>query len=184
MKNNKQDLALFSKVMWGVASNFGGKISDDDLALRFEALQEFSIDQITKAGAWLLRNREATFPAVPTTKEFIDAIRQAGKPTPRVKAEMEADKVLETLKEWGREAEALFYDEITTYLMTIRWTFRKLDIMAVDDPGLKWWRKEFVQAYQDIEHDKTMGRGLLEITGQPGQDIKKLADSVIKSLPA
>ena len=133
---------------------------------------------------WLLKNREQTFPAVPTTKEFIDAINQAVSPVPRVKAELEADKVIETLKEWGREAEALFYDEITMYLMTKRWTFRKLDIMAVDDPGMKWWRKEFVQAYQDIEHDKTMGRGLMEITWHDCQEIKKLADSAIKPLTA
>ena len=179
-----QDKKKFAEVMWGVSEDFGGKITQDSLKIRFNAMREFSIDQIVQAGVWLLKHRQEKFPAVPTTKEFIDAINLSTAPSPRVKAEVEADKVLDTLKEWGRDAEALFYDETTTFLMTKRWTFRKLDIMAVDDPGFKWWRKEFVQAYQDLEHDKTMGRGLLEITGQAEQDIKKLAESATKPLPA
>lgn len=181
MKNNQRDLALFSKVMYGVAGNFGGIISDDDLSLRFEVLQEFSIDQITKAGTWLLRNREQTFPAVPTTKEFIDAIKKADGPSIQLKADIEADKVLETLKEWGRDAEALFHDEITRYIMTKRWTFRKLDLMAVDDPGLKWWRKEFVQSYQDIEKDKAQGCNTLCI-GNGNEDLKSIAAVAVKRL--
>ena len=185
MKNNAQDLALFSKVMWGVAGNFGGSISDDDLTLRFEVLQEFSIDQITNAGTWMLRNREATFPAVPTTKEFIDAIRLSGKPPAKTMANIECDKVIETLKEWGRDAEPLFNDKITVYLMTKRWNFQKLDLMAIDDPGFVWFRKEFVQAYQDIEKAKTQGRYVLPETSMSEKnEVNEIINSAVKRLPA
>ena len=183
MQDNQEERAIFATTMYGIAEDFGGTLSNDNLRVRFMALQEFSINQITKAGTWLLRNREATFPAVPTTKEFIDAINISESISPKLKAEIEADKVIGTLKEWGRDAEALFYDEITKYLMTKRWTFRQLDTMHVDDPGLKWWRKDFVQAYHDIEHDKKNGHCMPEITGKPCIDIQKLADSVIRKLP-
>lgn len=182
MKNNKQDLDLFSTVMWGLAEDFGGKVSDDSLSLRFSALQEYSIEDIAKAGTWLLKHRESTFPAVPTTKEIIDAIRSVSQANPRLKAEIEADKVLSTLKEWGRDADALFYDKITMYLMTKRWTFRQLDLMAVDDKGLKWWRKDFVQAYQDIEKNRSSGCDVLPLDQGDNGSLQEIANAAVKRI--
>ena len=68
MQDNQEERAIFATTMYGIAEDFGGTLSNDNLSVRFMALQEFSINQITQAGTWLLRNREATFPAVPTTK--------------------------------------------------------------------------------------------------------------------
>jgi len=185
MNKSPEDLKKFSIVMWGVAEDFGGQLSKEGLKMRFAALQEYSIEQITSAGAWLLRHRDKTFPAVPTTKEFIDAIQNAGLTRSKTKAGIEADKVLETLKEWGRDAEPLFYDQITTYLMTHRWTFRKLNIMAIKDPGLVWWRKEFIESYLELEKDKTAGGNILaETAGKENKRLKALAAKASKRLPA
>ncbi len=172
--------------MWGVSEDFGGKISKEGLKIRFRALQEFSVEQIVMAGTWLLKHREKDFPAVPTTKEFIDAIQNAGETKPKTKAGIEADKVLETLKEWGRDAEPLFVDEITRYLLTHRWTFRKLDTMIIKDPGLVWWRKEFIESYLELEKDKSAGGNLLAVLpgGLDGEKIKALAMGTVKKLPA
>lgn len=164
MQDNQEERAIFATTMYGIAEDFGGTLSNDNLHVRFAALQDYSIDQITKAGTWLIRHREKTFPAMPTTKEFIDAINahQNGLISPKTKAGIEADKVLETLKEWGRDAEPLFIDEITKYLMTRRWTFRQLDTMAVKDPGLIWWRKEFVESYLELAKDQSTCWNMLE----------------------
>lgn len=188
MQDNQEERAIFATTMYGIAEDFGGTLSNDNLRVRFMALQEFSIDQITKAGTWLLLNRDQTFPAVPTTKEFIDAIRSAGSISPRTKAGVEADKVLETLKEWGRDAEPLFYDEITKYLMTHRWTFRQLDTMAVKDPGLVWWRKEFVESYLELAKDRSAGGNLLE-DKEPAKVVRmdklqNLAIETVRRLPS
>ncbi len=171
--------------MVGVSENFGGDISKEQLKTRFNLLKEFSIEQISRGAIHLLKNRRETFPAVPTIKEFIDAIRLIESPTVSIKAEIEADKVIETLKEWGRDAEALFYDEITTYLMTHRWTFRQLDMMAVRDPGFVFFRKEFVKAYQEFENDKVAGRNILpELSGPESGEIKKIINDAVKRLPS
>ncbi|WP_321493946.1 hypothetical protein [uncultured Desulfobacter sp.] len=186
MKNDKQDLAMFSKVMWGLAEDFGGKISEDNLKMRFKALQEFSIEQITAAGTWLLKHREKDFPAVPTTKEIIDAVntQNNGSVSVKTKAGLEADKVLETLKEWGRDAEPLFYDKTTTYLMTHRWTFQKLDTMAVKDPGLVWWRKEFIESYLELAKDQAAGGNLLPALYKiSSKKLNELAQKSVKRLP-
>lgn len=184
MQDNQKERTIFATTMYGIAEDFGGTLSNDNLHVRFAALQEYSIDQITKAGTWLLRNREKAFPAVPTTKEFIDAIKNAGLVQHKTKAGIEADKVLETMKEWGRDAEPLFYDQITKYLMTHRWTFRKLDSMAVGDPGLVWWRKEFIESYLELAKDRAeCGKLLPELCEQP-KELKIIAMNAVKGIPA
>ena len=49
MKNTREEKTQFSKIMYGLAGNFGGEMSKHDLALRFEVLKEYSIDQIKQA---------------------------------------------------------------------------------------------------------------------------------------
>ena len=104
MKNNKEEKHKFAEIMWALAEDFGGKISNESLELRFTALKQFSIDEISKAGTWLLMNRKKDFPPVPTTKEITDAVgRQSGCLNGKIMAEFEADKVLKNLNFFGRE---------------------------------------------------------------------------------
>lgn len=149
MNNTKEEFALFSTVMWGVAEDFGGKLSKEGLKMRFRALQEYSIDQITAAGTWLLKHREKAFPAVPTTKEFIDAIEgQAGpKVSAKSLAEIQAGQVLAKLRYHGRAGVADFEDPITQRLMTTRWPYKQWASFVKEDE-LVWWKKDFIQAYE------------------------------------
>lgn len=138
----------FAAVMWGVAEDFGGRLSNEGLKMRFQALQEYSIDEISRAGTWLLKNREKTFPAVPTTKEFIDAIETKGVPqiSAKSRAEIQADEVITMLKMRGRSASGSFDDSITQHLMSRRWPYHKWAATVIEDE-IKWWKKEFVEAY-------------------------------------
>lgn len=151
MQEDANTKKLFASVMWGLAEDFGGKLSKHGLKLRFTALRDYDIAQIQKAGTWLLKHREATFPAVPTTKEIIEAIEKVeGVLSPTVQAGIEFDKVVKKFREWGRDAKPLFYDKLTVYLMTKRWTFNDLDQRSIKDPAFEWFRKEFVTAYVDL----------------------------------
>ena len=180
MQDDKRTRAVFAGTMYGVAEDFGGTLSDNNLAVRFKALQDYSIDQITQAGTWLLKNRTEKFPAVPTTKEFIDVIENlAGRLNSKTAAQIECDKVLKKLKTYGREAMPLFHDEKTKYLMTHRWTFEKLGMMKDED--LKWFRKDFVEAYQD------MGATIPVMIEGPKSnmvDFKKMAEKSVRRIEA
>ena len=170
MKDNKVDKGMFAQVMYGLAEDFGGTVSDNGLLLRFDALKEYSIKQIRIAGTWLLKNRKVTFPAVPTTKEIIDVIEAtAGKLDPKAAANLECDKVFKKLKEFGRAALPKFLDKNTAYLMTYRWTFEKLGMMDAEE--LKWFRKDFMEAYQDMEQSPVSLIGVAEKAGMlPAHD--------------
>ncbi len=149
MNDTEKERDQFSRVIWAVAEEFGGQVSDKGLEVKFATLKEYSINQIRQAGSWLLKNRKEKFPAIPTTKEFIDAIEQVDNGMDiSTRAGFEADKVFKKLKEWGGEALPLFHDKTSVYLMTYRWTFQELGRMNPED--LKWFRKRFVQAYNEM----------------------------------
>jgi len=167
MEKTKKDAADFAKVMYGLSSNFGGKITDDDIKLRFTALIEYSILDINKAATWLLKNRVATFPPVPTTKEIIDAIAKIqGQLENKEIAAIEADKILRLLKDWGRKCGTRFKNPVTEYLMQYRWNFQYLGGLSEND--LKWWRKDFIEAYKDTELNKNQ---FLDVADKAGLTI-------------
>ncbi len=174
MENSIDDKKKFATVIKGLAGNFGGKVSKDDLRLRFTALIDYSIADIGKAGTWLLKHREKEFPPVPTTKEIIDAIdKVSGKLETKTKAGLECDKVIKALNYFVREFTILFKDKTTQYLMTNRWTFYQLGMMKEED--LKWWRKDFVQAYEEIDKQEVTFLDVAEKCGMiPASDLKKL----------
>jgi hypothetical protein len=154
MEITKQNKIEFAKVMYGLAGNFGGEVSRDDLALRFEVLKEYSLDEIKQAGIWLLKKRDRTFPAVPTTKEIIDVIEYANNPqlTPKAKAHEQCDIVLKYFNHYGSACDHTFKDPSTKYLMENRWSLYQLGRMNESD--LRWWRKNFVESYLDISKPK------------------------------
>lgn len=148
MNNTKEEKQKFATVMWGLAEDFGGKITTEGLKIRFMALEEYTIEQITQAATWLLKHRENTFPAVPTTKEIIDVIENNGaKIDHKTAAEIQVDLVLKKLKFEGRSGENDFDDPITRQLMTVRWPYNSW-AGSVLEKDLVWFRKEFVAAYQ------------------------------------
>jgi len=149
MENNIEDKKKFAEILKGLSYNFGGRIEKEDLALRFKILSEYSINEISKGAVLLIKTRTATFPAIPTTKEIIDAIEKtSGKLDMHAIAVLEADKVEKNLKYFGRECKTEFKNKTTQYLMTQRYNFFKLGMM--DAESLKWWRKEFIEAHQEI----------------------------------
>ena len=67
----------------------------------------------------------------------------------------------------------MFKDKTTQYLMTNRWTFYQLGMMKEED--LKWWRKDFVQAYEEIDKQEVTFLDVAEKCGMiPASDLKKL----------
>ena len=176
MKDNTQERHEFAKVMWGLAEEFGGKISDDSLDMRFTVLKDYPLDQISKAGSWLLRYRTEKFPAVPTTKEIIEAIEKLnGVLESKTVASIECDKVFKKLKEFGKQAEPLFYNKTSVYLMTHRWTFEQLGNM--DEKELGWFRKNFIESFLEIDKPEVV---LIESNGKlmiPASNLKGLIEN-------
>lgn len=146
--------------MWGVADDFGGKISEDGMKMRFRTMLEYSIEQITQAGTWILKNRKTTFPAVPTTKEFIDAINIGSKQIDtKALAGLQCDIVLKYLNAHGSQCDHIFKHPTTRYLMENRWSFEILGNM--DPKEFSWFPKNFIDAFIEL-NEVYENHGLLE----------------------
>lgn len=144
----EQDKVRFSEIMIGLAENCSGaQLSTPGLRLRFEAMKEFTIDQVAIAATALVKTRK--YSNMPTVAELIEAI--PGNPAlelkPAHKAEIQADHVLAHLRRFGRTVAPVFDDPITRQLMNTRWKYQTW-AATVAESELKWWRKEFVEAYQ------------------------------------
>ena len=143
-------LEKFTLEMILLAEEFNADISETLIAKRYDVLKDYGIEKISIACSWILKNREKTFPAMPTTKEIIDAIEKVceKKRPDRVIAEEQADLVLLQLRAYGRFYDPIFEDKITQELMTRRWRWADWAESLKEDEK-KWWRRDFVEAYQD-----------------------------------
>ena len=182
MEKSKQNKIEFAKVMYGLAGNFGGQVSKDDLALRFEVLKDYSMDEIKQAGIWLLKKREQTFTAVPTTKEIIDAIGMVNNPRKAIsieaRAEIQLQEVLNKLKNDGGSVVVDFDDSITQEIMTRRWPWQQW-ASTVLESEIKWFCKEFKELYKVYDKNKVVELGLLEA---PGEKTHQIPASKLKEL--
>lgn len=177
MNNTTEEKQKFAAIMWGLAEECGGKISSDGLKIRFAALEDYTLEQISQAATWLVKYREATFPAVPRTKEIVDVIENNGQAIDyKSAAEIQVDIVLKKLKFEGSCGKCDFEDPITKQLMSVRWPYNSW-AATVLEKDLVWFRKEFVEAYQAyMKHEKH-----LPLIGAP-EKVLSLADTLTEKM--
>lgn len=175
---NQKNYEDFLKLLWLFANDAGIKISKEQAAVKFETLKKYPLEQISKAADKLLHYRKRNWPAIPSTSEFVEAIEEDTQEIEsKTKAQLQVDIILKYLNHYGSACYHTFKDPITNYLMTNRWSFQKLGLMKAED--LKWFRKDFCEAYQDMRID-TMFSNITEAvvydTAIPVENLKKLLD--------
>ncbi len=154
--------------MLAIADNYpGATFSSAGLKLRFEALKDFTIEQISEAAVKLISTHK--YKNMPTTADIIEAM--GGRITIEDRAEIEAGKVIDHLHRYGKMVIPEFEDPITKYLMSTRWRYCSWAARVVEDE-LKWWLRDFVRAYK--AHTAGLGTGdclptgLTQLAGQIG----------------
>jgi hypothetical protein len=166
----KKDAKEFSDIMLAIADNYpGATFSSAGLKLRFEALKEFTIDQISEAAVKLISTHK--YKHMPTTADIIDAI--GGRISVSDRAEIEANKILDHLRRHGKSVIPEFKDPITKYLMNSRWRYYSWAARVAED-DLKWWFRDFVRVYR--AHAAGAGVGLDCLPGHP--ELRKLSEQI------
>ncbi|MBF0258638.1 MAG: hypothetical protein HQK62_07340 [Desulfamplus sp.] len=142
-----QDLSRFTEIMMGMAENYSGaQLTKNGLKLRFEALRDYSMDQVTRAAVQLMK--EHRFNSMPTIGDFVAVMdQQIGKLRIEDKAELEAGVVIEHLHRYGSSVNPMFEDKITSQLMAGVWRYSAWARQVKEDE-LKWWKQEFTRAYK------------------------------------
>jgi len=163
-----KDAKEFSDIMLAIANNYPGtKFTSAGLKMRFEAMKEFSIDQISKAAVKIISIHK--YNTMPTTADIIEAI--GGRISVTDRAEIEAGKVLDHLRKYGKGVIPEFNDPITKHLMSTRWRYCSWAAYVIES-DLKWWFRDFVRAYKV----HAAGAGLDCLSDLPG--LKQLAGQI------
>jgi len=178
--STKTDKERFAVAMFGLAEEFGGSLTKNNLQLKWESLKRFPIDHITKAISYLSENRTKTYPLVPTIREIIEAIEIIQQPQLAIgsdnMAEIQANEVLAFLYENGSGAAPVFMDPLTQSLMTTVWPYGSWG-KTLTEKDKSWWRREFIKTYK-VYSDTARTFDRLNIPGQ----FTQIANSITKRI--
>ncbi len=132
--------------MIGLADNFSAQVTKPGLALRFDALRRYGIDQVATAAAKLILTRERM--GMPNVAEFIREIEGPASTLQDLASE-QVSVVRKQIRELGSYRAPGFDDPVTQSLMSSRWSWQS--VCSMTETELKWWSMEFVEAYQSLE---------------------------------
>ena len=148
------DRERFAEIMLGVAENFSAEISEPGMEMRYQALQNLSIDEVQAAAMEIIKSRK--FTKMPTVAEFL---QYTGEGSIEDKALVEAAKVLKAIKTIGPYNSVVF-DDATTQAVISQvfggWVQMCGDL-TVDDE--KWFQKDFAKAWAAYRRQRIELRG-------------------------
>jgi len=147
------DKIEFSKVMLGLAENFGAKATKDQIGFFYQMFMDDGIDiiQIKQAARSIIRTKKDSYGRMPTYAEFIEFI-QGNK---EQNAELEAQKVIDLIRSEGAYAEPEL-SPVVKQVINSRFGGWKALCGSLEESKLTWFIRDFKEAYLSIETGKLM----------------------------
>ena len=160
----------FAKSTTAVLANFGTIATEPLLNLWFETAKEddLTIEQWEAAAKKIIRGRKYT--SQPTYADFLENV-MGDKATEADVAEAQVCIVMKQIREIGYYRTPVFDDSITRHLMSSRWSWSA--VCAMTETELKWWGKEFLEAYQSQKRFDRCEMAAIEC-GDERRDLKLL----------
>ncbi|GEB79765.1 hypothetical protein DDE01_11800 [Desulfovibrio desulfuricans] len=138
----EHDYPRFAAAMMGLAENYGKTISDEGMAMRFQALAQYPVEAVTAAAMSLMVSRKYT--TMPTIADFIEHI---GGGAVEDIAEREAGKVVEAVKCAGPWRSVAFDDPVTQAVIEQGYGGWVKLCEELTEDKLGWFRKDFARIY-------------------------------------
>ena len=138
----EKDFKRFSSALGTLAEIHDKKMSPTFIKTYFSSLSKHPIENVEAAISESISNNRF-FPKPVELKELITG----GQPQIEDTALVEANQVIAHLQRHGAHVSPVLEDPITKYLMTRRWPYQKWASQMLD-AELKWWEKEFCDAYR------------------------------------
>lgn len=170
----EHDVEEFGEIMTGLAENFGGRLSDPGLDMRFAALSEFAIEQIKSAAMACMRSRKYT--NMPTIAEIVEHI-EGSTDDRRLEGEKQAREVLFAARQYGVYSNVRFADPVTNAVVR-QFIGGWLEVCKTKEDAHKWFIKDFSERYaeykkagrQDFEALRGIGTAeAVKVIGAPKQ---------------
>ena len=142
MKNKVE----FKKFMSGMGEVFDKKITPIIIKLYWKVLEPFTDEQCQQAFNMAIAQCRF-FPKPADLTEFIIGSPKQIEQSKEDKALVIANNIISHLKTHGSRVFPKLDDQVAKHLMTKRWPYYEW-AAAVIESELKWWTKEFCEAYK------------------------------------
>ena len=147
---NKADTKRFMNLLGSVSEVFNKELSPLTINLYENILSEFPIEAVEKAFGKAL----TTCRFFPKPADIVDHITQGKKISNENIAELEAEKVLKHLRQYGSAKSLNAENPITNRLMSTRWQYRTWASQVLEK-DLVWWKKEFIESFKSFSETDT-----------------------------
>jgi hypothetical protein len=140
----ENDIGEFGKIILGLSEIFGGEMSPIAIDIYFNALSDFTIDEVSKGISSVVKSR--VYNGMPKPAEIIEAISGSS----NVQAITAWDEVLTDIRKRGRLQGGKFDNPAIEQAIRVCGGWEK--ICAGDEQDLQWVKKEFIEAYGAVNH--------------------------------
>lgn len=169
---NKTDKKRFAQAFGTLCTVFGKENSSILSGAYFSILEQLEISQVEKA----ISKAAATLRFFPKPVELIE-LSSRGQPKIEDQAIVQASEILAHLQRWGACRSPTIEDPITMHLMTRRWPYSNW-AKNVLESELKWWEKEFCEAYRAYSETETnQSLSGLELP-EPSEMVRNLIEGI------
>ena len=140
----EHDFTKFSEIIFFMADNFSVNLKDGAVSMRFEALKEYSIEQIQKAATSIVKTRKYT--KMPTIADFIDHIDGSSED----RAAIGALKVWNAIGRVGNYETVVFDDPVT--MAVIEQYFQGwIKLCEMPEKDKPWFMRDFEKTYKSFK---------------------------------
>lgn len=154
--NDKQ---RFASIMHGLAEDKGVQLSTAGIALKYEALKKFDIEDIFKAALSMMGNKK--FSTMPSVADFFEIL---GGGSAEDIGMIEANKVWQAIKRHGGNRSVCFDNPVTQAVIVQGFGgWQKLCSEQLEE-NQKWFIKDFVKFYGAFSR-----QGVKEFGALPGR---------------
>ena len=160
---NDADKTKFAQLMAGLAEDCSAVLSKNGMAMRFEALREYTIEQVSEAVVRVMKDN--VYNKMPTTGTIIQAISGAAEG----RAELQIMAIRSEISRIGSYGSPKFKDGATQDLVSVRFGWRNICGMSAKE--FDHFAREFKSAY--VSYEKTSP---LQI--DCGKSVLKLLDGI------
>lgn len=155
MDNN--DKVRFGQIMAGLAEDCSAMVSTPGLMMRFEALKQYSLEQVEAAVMSIIRSNIYT--KMPPTGAIIRAIEG----TDDDRSERQIQVIRDEIRRIGSYGSPVFEDPVTADLVSRRFSWGA--ICAMPERGFAFFASSFKSAYSTQSKDNALRLGCGGVAG-------------------
>jgi len=156
VEDNRENRQKFREIMEGLAEDKGIQLSAPGIALKFAALQQFSIEEIKRAAISMMANKK--YSSMPSVSDFLEHL---GGGNAEDKGQVQAALVWQSVVKYGGARSVVFDDPCTMAVIHQGFGGWQKMCSELEVDKMKWFIKDFTGLYGSFSRSNMKHIGYL-----------------------